>query len=248
MRNLGQARPAAIGRQRWRELTIRFGRELRTARITAGLTQAQLGMRAEVSQEAVSAAERGTRHPSWDVACRLAAGCGTELSIRLYPADGVSLRDSGQMRLAEEIATAAHPAWHIRLEHPVGDGSRRAHDIVMELASEIDAVEIERGFADVQGQLRAAQLKRDVLAQRSDRPVRLILAVPDTASVRRVVREHAALFARTMPIPSRRIWQAIRSGTPIGGDGILFVPPATPARPAPSTTQRATNSLIAATR
>lgn len=236
MRNLGQARPAAIGRQRWRELRVRFGRDLRTARVTAGLTQAQLGKRAEVSQEAVSAAERGARHPSWDVACRLAAGCGTELSIRLYTADGVSLRDSGQLRLAEAISTAAHPAWHIRLEHPVGDGSRRAHDIVMELADEIYAVEIERGFGDVQGQFRAAQLKRDVLAQRSDRPVRLVLAVPDTASARRVVRDHAALFARAMPIPSRTLWRAIRSGTCTGGDGILFVPSPARVRPAPTTT------------
>lgn len=241
MRTLGQPRPAALGRQRWRELRVRFGRELRTARITAGLTQAQLGIRAEVSQEAVSAAERATRQPSWDVACRLAAGCGTELSIRLYPAEGVSLRDSGQLRLADAIGSAAHPAWHIRLEHPVGDGSRRAHDIVMELADEIDAVEIERGFADLQGQLRAAQLKRDALAERSERPVRLILAVPDAASVRRVVRDHAALFARALPTPSRRIWRAIRSGTPVGGDGILFVPSAPRTRSTPNTTNRAAN-------
>jgi hypothetical protein len=38
------------------------------------------------------------------------------------------------------------------------------------------------------------------------------------------VREHADVLSRAFPIPSRTIWQAIRRGRPIGGDGILFVP------------------------
>jgi transcriptional regulator with XRE-family HTH domain len=231
-------RAVDIGRERARYLAVRFGRELRIARVSAGLTQEQLASRARVSQAFVSLVERGLRRPRWDVACRLAAGCGYELSVRLHPADGLRLRDSGQMELAEVVADATHPAWRLRLEDPIGDGSRRAVDIAMDHAEEIAVVELERGLADFQAQYRAAALKREAVATASDRPVRLIIGVPDTEATRRILAQHADLIRRVLPVTSRSIWHALRNGIPIGGDGILFVPTRasrrhrTPAEPA----------------
>lgn len=118
-------RAADIGRERARYLAMRYGKELRIARVGGGLTQRQLATRAGVSQGFVSLVERGMRQPRWDIACSLAAACGCELGLKLHPSEGLHLRDSGQMRLADSVASAAHAAWRVRLEQPIGDGSRR---------------------------------------------------------------------------------------------------------------------------
>jgi transcriptional regulator with XRE-family HTH domain len=212
-----------IGRQRARELTLRFGRELRIARVTAGLSQADLGRLVGVTQAHVSLVERGDRTPSWDVACLLAAATGSELGLRLFPAQGVSLRDSGQIAIAEAVAASAHPSWHVQVERPIGDGSRRAIDIALTNSVELVVGEIERGLVDFQAQYRAAALKRDVVASGTDMPVRLVLVVPPTRAIREVLAAHSQLLARVLPIGSPVISRGIRAGTPIGGDGILFV-------------------------
>jgi transcriptional regulator with XRE-family HTH domain len=219
-----RSRPADLGRQRAREIRLRFGREIRTARLAAGLTQRQLGELARIRQEYVSAIERAVRSPSLDVASRLAAAIGHELGLRLYPADGVPLRDTGQLRLIEAVVKASDAAtWHARTEVPVSATDRRAADLVLSSAVEVVHVEAERLITDLQAQVRSASLKRDALATRHDRPVRLILAVPDTRPMRQLLREHAAFMGRTFPISSRAIWRALRTGRPIRGDGLLFV-------------------------
>jgi len=214
-------RPADIGRQRARQLQAYLGREVRIARVSAGLTQDELARRAGLTQEYVSAVERGVAAPSLDAACRFAAAAASDLSLRLFPAGGVSLRDSGQLGLAEILVSHADRSWRARMEVSVGDG--RAHDLVLDRPEEVAAVEIERAFVDMQGQTRRGQSKRETLAERESRPVRLILAVPDTRAMRQLVREHAEYLSRVLPIPSRTIWKAIREGHPIGGDGILFI-------------------------
>jgi transcriptional regulator with XRE-family HTH domain len=219
-----RSRPADIGRQRARELRHRVGREVRTARLAAGLTQRQVGALAQIRQEYVSAIERAVRSPSLDVTCRLAAALGHELGVRFHPAQGVPLRDSGQLRLVEAIVAVTDPGtWRVRLEVPVSTADRRAADLVLESAIEVAHIEVERLITDLQAQVRAAGLKRDVLANRYDRPVRLILALPDVRSMRQLIREHAGFIRRTCPVPPGAIWRSIRNGEPIGGDGLLFI-------------------------
>jgi transcriptional regulator with XRE-family HTH domain len=217
-----RAKPVDLARQRVRELLTYFGRELRIARVTAGLTQEQVARRAGLTQEYVSAVERAAAAPAWEAACRLATAVGTDLSLRLFPTGSVSLRDSGQLALAEVLVSEADRSWRARMEVSVGNG--RAHDLVLDRPEEVAAIEIERLFADMQGQTRQGQIKRDALAQHESRPVRLIIAVPDTRAMRQLVREHADYLHRIFPVASRAIWRAIRQGTPIGGDGILFIP------------------------
>lgn len=222
MRSL-RAKPADIGRMRARLLADRFGTELRLARISAGLTQRRLAQRAGVSQQEVSRAERGSLRTTLETRCRLAAACGTELGWRLYPVATVGLRDSGQLDVAQAIVRVAHPRWAAGLEVPVNEGDLRAADLVLESDDEVVLIEVERTLVDFQAQLRAAQLKRDSLALRMGRPVRLVLAVPDTASVRARLAPYVDLIARSLPISSRTIWAALRGKSEVGGDGILFV-------------------------
>ena len=206
-----------------------FGRELRIARMNAGLAQAEMARLAGVSQQEASKAERGATDVSLDARCRLAAGCGHELGWRLYPVATVRLRDSGQMALAQTIVGVAHESWRPRLEVPVAPGDPRAADLLLTGPAEIVHIEIERALVDFQAQLRSAQVKRGVMAAQHERPMRLVIAVPATATTRERLAPFEHLIAQTMPVPSRMIASALRNGEPVGGDGILFVrgPPPT---------------------
>jgi len=218
-----RSRPADTGRARSAHLATRYGQELRIARTTAGLTQVQLARLARVSQPEVSKAERGSRDISLDARCRLAAAAGHELGWRLYPTATVSLRDSGQLHIAEAIVRAAHPGWRSQLEGPVSADDLRAADLVLSSEAGVVHIEIERSLVDLQAQFRSAQLKRQALADRDGHSVRLLIAVPDTASARRRLAPVAALIASALPVPSRQVWRDLRAGTLLAGDGILFV-------------------------
>lgn len=218
-----KSRPASRGRARSRRLAERFGHELRIARAAAGLTQKRLAQLAELSQGAVSKVERGNARVSLDVRCRLAAAAGHELGWRLYPVGSVRLRDSGQLALAQAIVTAAARSWTAELEVPIGPGDLRAADIVLRRSDQFIHIEVERVLVDLQAQLRAGQLKRQELAQRHELPVRFVLAVADTTGNRSRVGAMRDLLAYTLPLSSREIWAAIRTGTSLRSDGILFV-------------------------
>jgi transcriptional regulator with XRE-family HTH domain len=206
------------------EVATRLARELIAARAVAGLTQRQVARRAGVSQALVSQVERGQTTPSLDVMHRLAAATGYDLSFRLFPADGVRLRDSGQLRVAEVLRAAAHPAWRVRLEVPVGTGrDRRAIDLVLDAGEDMIAVEIERALLDLQAQLRSAQLKRAAFAEGIGRAAWLVLAVPDTYRNRTAVETYRTLISAALPVPSRRIWARLRSGGQLDGDGLVWV-------------------------
>jgi transcriptional regulator with XRE-family HTH domain len=226
-----RARPQDIGSARARELAIRIGRELRIARIAAGLTQAQVAALAGLSQSIVADTERGKLGISLDARCRIAAACGHELSMKLFPVSTVRLRDSGQLELAEAIAAAVGPCWRYRFEVLTGPGPMHAADIVLENQQEVAQVEVERALVDFQAQWRAGNLKRESLAQRLGRPVALILAVPDTATVRKALEPHREFISRAMPMSSRAMWHALRGCHALGGDGLLFVRPRAAAKP-----------------
>jgi transcriptional regulator with XRE-family HTH domain len=192
--------------------------------MSLGLSQQQLSAKAGVSQQLISLVERGQMSGSMDALCQIAAGCGYEVGIRILPISHIPLRDSGQLAHVETILRDAAGAWHARVEMPVAPGDPRAADLVLIGSEEIIHFEVERAVVDLQAQLRPAQIKRDTIAASRDVPVRLVIALPDTQRNRALLREHAPLVSRSFPAASRLIWSRIRSGRPIGADGILFVP------------------------
>ena len=121
----------------------------------------------------------------------------------------------------------SHVAWHPAIEAPASPdpADHRAVDLLLGSAVELCAIEIERDLDNIESQLHADQLKRDLLAQRDSRPVRFILALPETRRLRLLVRAFRPLIDRTLPVPSRHIWSAIRTGKPVGADGLLWLPP-----------------------
>jgi transcriptional regulator with XRE-family HTH domain len=194
--------------------------------MAAGLTQRQVSEHAGVSQQLVSLAERGDPGIGLHVRCRLVAAAGHELGWKLYPVRGVSLRDSGQLLLAQAILSGLSKQLTARLEVPIAAGDLRAADMLITSPTEQIHVEIERSLFDLQAQLRSAQLKRDSLAQSDRLPVRLVIAVPDSARARAVAARLPEIVRAAFPIPSRQVASALRTGASLGGDGLLFVRPA----------------------
>ncbi len=126
--------------------------------------------------------------------------------------------------MAELIRGAVHTAVRVRFEVPVAPPpDRRAADMVLQTTTEVVEVEIERALLDFQAQLRAAQLKRAAMAEQLGQAVQLVIAVPDTRRNRAVIDEYRLIVESALPIPSRRIWAAVRSASPVGGDGLLWV-------------------------
>jgi len=208
-------------------LSRRIGQEIHSARKACGWSQAELAARAGVDQSAVSRVERGWTRVSVALLSRLTVELALDFSARVYPADDLVLRDERQLRQVGLIVARKGAAWHASLEARVGVDSRdhRAIDIVLATALEVWAVEVERDLSNFQEQLRGDLLKRDLLAQRESRPVRFILALPDTRRLRAVVRAHQPLIRETLPASSRQIWACLRLGTPLGADGLLWLPP-----------------------
>lgn len=198
--------------------------ELAIACSIAGLTHRQLAVRIQMSTARIGRALRGEISIGVDLADAIARACGYRVALRVIPGDGVSLRDSGQLALTEVIRRQAHPTWRIALEAPIGLApDRRAADMLLVQSAAAVLLEIERWLIDFQAQLRAAQLKRTTYAERTDRIVRLVIAVPDTPTARRLLAPHRELIAAAFPVSSRTAWACIRSGEPFSGDALMWV-------------------------
>jgi transcriptional regulator with XRE-family HTH domain len=234
-----RSRPADVGHQRASDQARRFAAELRVARTVAGLTQSQLATRAGVSQQEVSRTERSDVGVSLKARCQMAAACGYEVALKLFPTATVSLRDSGQLSVATALVGFLHPLWQPRLEVPVAPGDLRAADMLLSHPDELVHIEIERGIVDFQAQLRASQLKREMFAARESRPVRLVLVVPDTHSMRVRLQALGPLLEHSLPLDSRRILGALRRGQPLGSDGLLVIRAQRLTRPAGTRATRA---------
>jgi len=200
------------------ELVRRVGKELRIARVTLGMSQADLARRVGIPQSTVSQIERG------QLAASIAAAVGMQLSVRLYPTGQVHLRDSGQLAIAQLLIAQSNAAWRPILEHPIGAApDLRAADLVLVSPAEVIHLEIERNLGDFQAQLRAGMLKRDDLAKRYAQPVRFVLVLRDSARLRGIVNAYAPAITTVLPTMSRNILAGLRTGEPLGADGLLWV-------------------------
>lgn len=202
------------------------GRDLRILRVSSGQTQRAIGIRSGVSQAFASEVERGVGNASLETLATVAEAVGGRLIVRVIPGNGVSLRDSGQLAIVQLIIAECHPRWDHTIEMPIGTPpDLRAADLVSQVPEEVDMIEVERGWIDHQAQYRQLQLKRAALSERLGRPANLIIALVDTERTRRALGGLDHILDQTLPVPSRRIWASLRAGTPIGGDGVLWIRP-----------------------
>lgn len=146
--------------------------ELRRARGRAGLTQRELGRRADVTQTTVSMYETGRREPSLTMLTKLlsALGCHVIVEQRALPkklpetARGRLLRSKGR---ALERTAAAHGLSNVRVFGSTARGDNR-EDSDVDLVVDVDdgsGLLALLGFADSASSLLGAEV--DVVPYRS---------------------------------------------------------------------------------
>jgi transcriptional regulator with XRE-family HTH domain len=213
-----------------RRTARQLGTDARTARLSLGWTQLAVARRSNVSQASVSRLESGDARLSLLFVSRIGTALGVDLSARFFPGTGVGLRDSGQLALAEIVRAQAHRSWRIGFEVPVDERSRHAADVVLSGTAGGLHLELESRLIDFQAQLRSGELKRDALQQRYRTRLAFVLALRDSAANRAAVRAHGTVIAAALPATAAEVWHAIRSGEPLGADGLLWLRPGMPAR------------------
>lgn len=199
-----------------------IGEEVRVARIGLAMSRKAAARLADVSPDTQRRVEIGDPGVSVSTLCAVGHAIGLDVVLRAYPGRTLSLRDSGQLALANVIRGLAAPTWTVAIESPAGEHGE-ACDLVLFGATEIVDIEIDRMLVDFQAQYRRNATKRDYLAARHRRPVRLVMAVEDTVRNRTSVSEHRQLLGSALPATSREILHALRTGRPIGRDGLLWL-------------------------
>ncbi|HEX6474972.1 MAG TPA: hypothetical protein VF114_07805 [Candidatus Limnocylindria bacterium] len=200
----------------------RFAEELRVARVGLALSKRALAARAGVARSTIDRAEAEALDLGVGTLTAIAAAADLDLVLRTYPRRGRRVRDAHHAALVESLRHAAvGSAWRTRLEVAAGDFGRSA-DVVMFGPSEVLHIEVERRIVDLQAQLRSGLHKRDAIAATTERPVRFVLVVEDVRGNREALRRHDALLRSQLPATSRQIMRALRTGEPLGQDGLLW--------------------------
>lgn len=196
-----------------------IGRELRVARIVAGMTQRQVGIRIGKSASYVSRVEggrvSGAKVPDL---VRHAAVVGLKPWFRLFPAVRRPL-DAPQLATLHRLRERLAAVWVVSVEVPVPiGGDLRAADAVISMPGCRCLVEVITRLADWQAQVRAARLKH-----RDLRTDRLLLVIADSTTNRRQLRSVPEAAMAEFPIRTREAFIALRTGVDPGGDAIILV-------------------------
>jgi transcriptional regulator with XRE-family HTH domain len=193
--------------------------DLRTARYVLNLTQRRLGSVIGVSASEISRRELGgSRRLTGERLAEHGAAVGLKLSVKLWPVGG-GVRDAGQAKLIGSFVARVGRPWRVTLEAPVPiAGDLRAVDALMVGGPARIAVEAITRLADLQAQLRAAQLKaRDIGA------TRLILVVADTNANRAVLVRIRTSLVEAFDLDTRRLLADLAAGRDPGRDGIIVL-------------------------
>ncbi|MEP7377943.1 MAG: helix-turn-helix transcriptional regulator [Chloroflexota bacterium] len=197
-----------------------FGADLRTARLSAGLTLRGVGRAVGVAPSTILDTERArTPGARSEQLARHAAAVGLRARIRAYP-DGDALRDAASVQLITGLR-ARLPADHrFRPEVPVSDapGDLRAWDGVLELPGCRCALEFVSRFHDCQAQLRAFELK-----QRDGTVDRLVVVVAATHANRRAMNAARDIVAAAFPLTTRQVMAALSAARDPGGNGVVLL-------------------------
>ena len=214
-------RTRRIDRARWkaeRNLSL-FGDELREARLSAALTQREVGRVIDLSPAEISRIERG-RSPQvpYRTLVLVAGALGLDLPLRAFP-NGDPVRDAGQLALLARFRAMIGDGYRHRTEVPLGiPGDRRAWDEVIDGPGWSLPVEAETRLRDTQA------LRRRLALKCQDAHVdRLILVVADTRHNRHVLRLASADFAEAFPIRARDALAALRRGERPASSAVLLV-------------------------
>jgi transcriptional regulator with XRE-family HTH domain len=213
-------RPGDLGADDARAMYQKVAREIRQARIAGGWSQEAVARAAGLSRAQLYRLEKGKlQDPGLKAICRASRAVGLSVSLTQHPT-GERLRDTPQLRLAEEFAAIPASPIILRREIPLPiPGDLRAWDLLVSDGRLIAFVECETRLGDIQALARRLALKlRD-----DPRSGVLILVVRSTAHNRRVLAEHREALRAQFPLDGAAIARALRAGRIPSASGILLV-------------------------
>jgi transcriptional regulator with XRE-family HTH domain len=214
-----RTRLADEARRRSIRLAHEVGDELRAARHVAGLTQRQVAAAISSSQAEVSRRERG-RVPGVGVNRLVVHGAalGMRVSVKLFPVGG-AIRDAAQSRYVAAFVARIGRPWTVTLEAPLPiRGDLRAIDVQLRSPRGTIAVEVITRLADLQAQLRAAQLKA-----RDARATRLVIVVAGTHANRRALAAARATIVPAYDLDARQVIRDLAAGRIPPRDALILV-------------------------
>lgn len=209
----------ARGLETARVARAEIGREVREARLNAGLSQLIAARAVRMSHAQLGRIERGEiRGLTVDQAARACAAVGLKLVVRAYP-DAEPIRDAAHVALLGRFRSLlpAGVGWQTEVPLP-NPRDLRAWDAQVAFSNGLAAVEAETRLRDVQALERRMGLK-----QRDGDVDLVILLVNDTAPNRRALRSARASLRTSFPLDGRAILEAIRAGHAPPGSGILVL-------------------------
>ena len=213
---------STASRRRAAEQTTKIGADIRLARSVVGMSTQQAAARAGVSWSTLVRLEIGDPNAEVSTLCAVCEAVGLDLVLRAYPGRQPSLRDTGQLALAEGLCARADRSMTPTIELAIGQHGE-AIDTVFFGPQEIIAAEVERMIVDFQDQYRRADRKREALGAQHSRPVRLVMVLEDTKRNRTAVERHIEIVRTALPAGSREVFRALRTGEPLGRDGLAWV-------------------------
>jgi len=143
---------------------------------------------------------------------------GLKLVVKLYPLGG-GIRDAAQAHYVAAFVARVGRLWRVMLEAPIPiQGDLRALDILLTSERARIAVEVITRLADLQAQVRAAQLKaRDIGA------TRMVLVIAGTHANRRALASARPTLVPAFDLDSRRLLADLAAGRDPGRDGIVVL-------------------------
>jgi transcriptional regulator with XRE-family HTH domain len=207
-----------VGAARARALVPRIAEEARSARLLAGLGQADVAAAIGLSRSQLSRIERGLAPLDLATLARLFAVLGHDLSVRAYP-DGDPLRDAGQLRLLDRFRARCHPSigWRTEVPLPI-PGDLRAWDLMGTVDGLRIACDAETRLRDLQALDRRLSLK-----QRDSGVDRLILLVADTRANRSILRAHDVWVRARFPVPGTRAMSSLAAAVAPEADSLVLL-------------------------
>lgn len=235
-----QPTSATVSRKSPRTVTGRKTREINRAvvgdidrlRRDAGMSVRRLAHEAAIDAGYLSQILTGSRSPSTAVLVALTTVLGADLSIRVYPTTGPTVRDAIQSRIGEELLRIAAPTWRRSIEVPVYRPARGFIDIVFDepTLSIAIATEIQSRIDRLEQQVRWAQDKAQSLPSadmwrflQEGLSISRLLVLRSTGATREIARRFHATLAAAYPAKTGDVFDALTiPGTPWPGPAILW--------------------------
>jgi transcriptional regulator with XRE-family HTH domain len=194
-------------------------RDLRNARLAAGLSQAAVGYALGISRSLLAGWERGELLASPLQLAGWGAVVGLDVPIRAHAA-GSPLRDVAQLRILERAHLVIGDGWDWQTEVPVSSDplDRRAVDVVLRGPGGSVGLEVISRLTDAQGQIRAVVLKQQV-----SRIERMVLVLADTRHNRNALMVAAPTVVPAFPLRTRAVLVGLRAGRLPRANGVILI-------------------------